>query len=156
MSSFSIELYFPKSLDRPEALRRLKLLPDHRPDEDRVDMGWSGHVHWSIATFDHQYTVDRIQRYLGMSVGDFSVRLTIHNPGEDGMLQQWDRALDLLDYNDDTIALYELADILFIQKDGKLTLDTQSDYPSDFLRAHVMRRRQAEAKPLGCLEELDS
>lgn len=155
MAKFSVNLYFPKSLSKEEALRRLQALPNQGSNANGPEIGSSGNVSWQIGTIDHQYTADRIRQYLGMPVGDYSVRLTVTNPSDDDMLEKWDRIVDLLEYGDDTVALYELAEVLLVQKDRKLSLDTQSGYQSDIFREHVRKRRPAEAKPLGCLEELD-
>ena len=151
MAKFSVNLYFPKSLSREEALRRLAALPNRGPGSEAPEVGSTGNVSWQIGNTDHQYTADRIQRSTGMPVGDFYIRLTVSQPDDATMLEKWDRIVDLLEYGEDTVCLYQLEDVLLLQKDGKLTLDSQSDYQSDLFRDHVRRRRQAEVKALGCL-----
>mgnify|MGYP003584636769 FL=1 len=153
MAKFAVNLYFPQSLTRDEALRRLKALPQQSKVSDDPEVGASGMVIWQIAATDHQYTADRIRRSLGMAVGDFYLRLTVSQPDDEDLLEKWDRITDLLEYGEDAVCLYQLSDILLIQKDGKLTLDSDSGYQSPVFHNHVKRRRQAEVKPLGCLQD---
>jgi len=116
----AITLHFDHSVDPQEAQRRLQ----------------------SGAKLHHNpHLADRIGRYTGIQVGNFSIQLTE------------ELLLDLLDYGDDAVALHQWTDILLIQRDGKLTLNSQSHHQE--FRERLLRRRPAQIEPLGYLDALD-
>jgi len=155
MSSFSVCLYFSKSVGREEMRRRITALPECRPDPEEPGMYWAGQVHISLGDVGQEYKVTEIRHTVGLEVGDFYVNLTVFGGDEEGFFEKWDRALDLLAYGEDAVAIRESAFVMLVQKNGKLTLDSSGKGMSDFYREYVLTKHQAELAPFGQLEGVD-
>jgi hypothetical protein len=152
VASFSLGLYSPEFQDRQQLLSRLESLPNYRNDRDGPDMGWSGNVHWRLGTVE-PYLAEGIRSLLDMAVGPYYFSLTVFQADDEIILEKWERIVDLLEPGEDCLALYQSSEVILVQRDGKLALDSQSGYLSEFFRNHVLQRRQAEIKPLGYLPE---
>ena len=155
MASYGFKLYFSKSLDREEMRRRITAFPDCRPDPDGPDMYWADWVHFGLGNLNLAHTQKEIHHALGLEVGDFYVSLKVFVPDEEAFFQKWDRALDLLAFGEDAVALKEFGFPMLLQKDGKLTLDSSEKGMSAYYRDYVLSKRSAELAPFDELKEVD-
>lgn len=153
MASYGFTLYFSKKLDRATALERILALPACKPDPDLTDHYWSEWVHLNLGNVDHSYTQRNIRHTTGIEAGDFYVAIRVHTAEEEAFRQKWDRTLDLLSSGEDAIALKEFCAIMFIQRDGQLTLDNSNGDLSPYYRDYILSKRPAQLAPLGLLIE---
>ena len=155
MASYGFTLYFSKKLDRATALKRILALPGCKPDPDSPDSYWSEWVHLNLGNVDHPYMQRNIRHTTGLEVGEFYVALRVHTADETAFRQKWDRTLELLSPGEDTIAIKEFCAIIFIQRDGQLTLDDSNGDLSPYYRDYILSKRPAQLAPLGLLSETE-
>lgn len=155
MASYGFNLYFSKKVDRQTALDRILALPGCKPDPDSPDDYWSEWVHLRLGQVDQTFIQKNIKQSTGLEVGEFYVAIRVHTAEEEAFLEKWDRTLELLSSGEDAIAIKEFCAIMFIQRDGQLTLDNSGEDLSPYYRDYILSKRPAQLAPLGLLAETE-
>lgn len=84
-----------------------------------------------------------IRQSTGLEVGEFYVAIRVHTAEEGALFQKWDRTLELLSSGEDAIAIKEFCAIMFLQRDGQLTLDNSREDLSPYYRDYILSKRPA-------------